>query len=404
MRKADKARRSAEGKGHFSFTAALFFTAAFGLFLSGTIGWFFFTVMLLLPLVSILLSVFAEKKLQVKLSVSDTRLYKHEKTDLKITVINDFFLPSPPVKILFEENEVLSCDEDKLICEISAMPRSREEITVPFTAKMWYPTEIKVKDANISDYIGVCTVGKVLFRKDNLEIDIIPDIKDVPAAGGIIKSISTASGSDDSEDSSDTRAPGFTGTPGFEHREYVPGDPIKRINWKMSCKRDTLMIRLDEELLSSRHTFILDRVNADNNPKNGEICGEYMLGTLLAAVRSGLNAEVWFYKNEWQCIELTDENDISALRFALAGYRFTDDIRTERIPLEKMGKHSKKKISALIFFSPCFDRSAAAVIKPGAADSKTDTAVIAAIASAEDGVNASGAWLISEDGSAEFIR
>ncbi len=262
MRKAEKARRPSGGKGHFSFTAALFFTAAFGLFLSGTIGWFFFTVMLLLPFVSILLSFFAEKKLQIKLSVSDTRLYKHDRTDLKVTVINDFFLPSPPVKILFEENEVLSCDEDKLICEISAMPRSREEIIVPFTAKMWYPTEIKVKDVIISDYIGICTVGKALFQKNNFEIDIIPDIKEVPAAGELIKSISTASGGDDSEDSSDTRALGFTGTPGFEHREYVPGDPIKRINWKMSCKRDTLMIRLDEELLSSRHTFILDRVNA----------------------------------------------------------------------------------------------------------------------------------------------
>lgn len=36
------------------------------------------------------------------------------------------------------------------------------------------------------------------------------------------------------------------GLPGYEHREYVPGDSPRRVNYKLSAKKQKLMIRLDE--------------------------------------------------------------------------------------------------------------------------------------------------------------
>lgn len=36
------------------------------------------------------------------------------------------------------------------------------------------------------------------------------------------------------------------GMPGYEHREYVPGDSPRRVNYKLSAKRQRLMVRLDE--------------------------------------------------------------------------------------------------------------------------------------------------------------
>ncbi len=36
------------------------------------------------------------------------------------------------------------------------------------------------------------------------------------------------------------------GMPGYEHREYVPGDSPRRVNYKLSAKRGKLMVRLDE--------------------------------------------------------------------------------------------------------------------------------------------------------------
>ncbi len=36
------------------------------------------------------------------------------------------------------------------------------------------------------------------------------------------------------------------GMPGYEHRDYVPGDSPRRVNYKLSAKRGKLMVRLDE--------------------------------------------------------------------------------------------------------------------------------------------------------------
>lgn len=36
------------------------------------------------------------------------------------------------------------------------------------------------------------------------------------------------------------------GMPGYEHREYVPGDSPRRVNYKLSAKKNKLMVRLDE--------------------------------------------------------------------------------------------------------------------------------------------------------------
>lgn len=36
------------------------------------------------------------------------------------------------------------------------------------------------------------------------------------------------------------------GMPGYEHREYAPGDSPRRVNYKLSAKRNKLMVRLDE--------------------------------------------------------------------------------------------------------------------------------------------------------------
>ena len=36
------------------------------------------------------------------------------------------------------------------------------------------------------------------------------------------------------------------GLPGCEHRDYVPGDSPKRVNYKLSAKRNRLLVRLDE--------------------------------------------------------------------------------------------------------------------------------------------------------------
>ena len=275
--------------------------------------------------------------------------------------------------------------------------------SVSYTARMWYPTEIKVKALYVKDYIGLFRYPLKSSVPD-IGVDIIPDIAEIPAAGELIRAVNEASLGEDNEESTDTRALGFTGVPGFEYREYVPGDPIKRINWKLSCRKNSLMIRLDDQIASSKHTFILDRVNSGGNPECGEVCGETMLGTISAVIASGFTADLFYFKNGWQYMQLESESDIEQLRLALAGYRFTEKTFPGRIPYGEMAEQGGKKSASLIFFSPCFDKELSGKIHSDGRTSKTDTAVIIASASVEEGVTANGLWLLSKGGNIEFVQ
>lgn len=49
------------------------------------------------------------------------------------------------------------------------------------------------------------------------------------------------------------------GMPGYEHREYAPGDSPRRVNYKLSAKKNKLMVRLDESMGSkSTNLYIAD--------------------------------------------------------------------------------------------------------------------------------------------------
>lgn len=398
MRKLLKA-----AKGIVSYIVALIFTVIFAIFLSGRTGWFFFTVMVIYPLSSAVMAYITGRFLTIEADISENELYKGNTVRVRITVKNRAYLPSPPVLVEFFSSEALSCKDGLEKCSISVMPHSEQTAETELTAKIWCAASVGVKSVKITDFTGIL---KFPFKSDlsklSFKIKIIPDIIDVPSSDNLIKNVNDASAQiDDGEETKDAQSLGFNGTPGYDHREYIPGDPIKRINWKLSCKKNSLMVRLDDEIISSRHTLVLDAVNSSSKAAFGECCGENMLGTLKTMVRIGVEADVWYYSEKrWKFCEITDENDVEQLRFALAGYEFSDNL-TERFPAEEISSHGK--CSSLLFYTPCYDKTAAAQFNIGKASSKTETSVTAAAASIQDGVDASGIWLLSPNGNSEMV-
>lgn len=398
MRKMLKA-----AKGIVSYAAALVFTVIFALYLSGRTGWFFFTVMVIYPLSSAVMAYITGRFLTVEAVVSENELYKGSKVRVRITVKNRAYLPSPPVLVEFFSSDALTCKEGSEKCTISVMPRSEQTAETECTANIWCAASAGIKSVRITDFTGLLKFSFISdLSKLSYKINIIPDIIDVPSTDSLIKNVNdAASQADDSEGTRDARLHGFNGTPGYDHREYIPGDPIKRINWKLSCKKNNLMVRLDDEIISSRHTVVLDAVNSSGKAVLGECCGENMLGMLKTMARIRVEADVWYYSEKsWKCCEITDENDVEQLRFALAGYEFLSSL-AERIPSEEISSHGK--CSSLLLYTPCYDKAAAAQFNIGKASSKTETSVSAAAASVGEGVDASGVWLLSADGNSEII-
>ncbi len=72
-----------------------------------------------------------------------------------------------------------------------------------------------------------------------------------------------------------------------EHREYVPGDDTRHIDWKVWSKTDRLYIKQYEEETNLRATFLLD-ASASMQYASGEGLSKYRYGACVAAALSML--------------------------------------------------------------------------------------------------------------------
>ncbi len=397
-RYADIARRI------IGYLIALFLTLMFALFMSARTGWFLFSVMAMLPFVSVIAAFIVRRYITVTAEVTDTELFKGNCIRLRLTVNNRAWFPSPPIILKQHCSDGLVCAENGSELAVNVLPRSEGVFETEYRAVMWSYSRVGLEDAFITDYTGMIKMRlpSIAGTVNTFAVKIIPDIKDISSSQEILKAADeAAAGSDDNEDTADVRAVGFTGVPGYEHRSYEPGDPLKRINWKLSAKRDSLMVRLDDSILSKKHSVILDCSNTSGNARYGEICGETMLGILSVIIRSGYECTAWYRSGGvWVDSEVNDEMSLERLRLELAGYRFTE--AKERIPYRELSE-LPGGAGAVIFFTPCIDAALSDQLVHSGVYSKSDISVTPAAASAGAGVSASGVWMIAPDGTMEML-
>ena len=75
-------------------------------------------------------------------------------------------------------------------------------------------------------------------------VGVIPEIPEVKTASKLFRSIAdSVMTSDDEEKNDSAQLFSANTTPGYEHREYENGDPLKRVNWKLSAKTGKLIYR-----------------------------------------------------------------------------------------------------------------------------------------------------------------
>ena len=86
---------------------------------------------------------------------------------------------------------------------------------------------------------------------------ITPEIPEMKTNSMLFRSVSTAVAAAD-EETEATPNHSASAMPGYEHRDYIPGDSLKRINWKLSSKRRHLMVRQDEPIALARLSVVLD--------------------------------------------------------------------------------------------------------------------------------------------------
>ena len=121
------------------------------------------------------------------------------------------------------------------------------------------------------------------------------------------------------------------------------------MNWKLSSKRDELMVRLDDKVLTSTQDFLLDYPVCENVSKqyyeNADRIIEASLSMLSMLLMQGYESSYTYYLDGWHTLEVSDEKGLILLQEELAGIR--------PVPAGERMKMTESAGSTVICFTTC---------------------------------------------------
>ena len=328
------------------FSSAVFITV-FALFCSARVGYFLLIALLVTPGVSILWAFISSKVITVSMdeNASEMLLSKKDRDQVVCYVGNRLGLPSSLIRIKPECSPNLTKEKEVLLA--SVMGRRKKEISIPVNAKNAGGARVTIGEVYAEDFFGVVRFPvKASQDLSEKKYGIAPEIPEISSKEPILEeAMKVAYGEDNSEDSIELPGYSFSGFPGYDYREYVPGDPLKRINSKLSAKKDSLMVRLDEKPVVAGVVFLLDSSGPENALENPLIpeAVENLIETSLGMARTLLSRDfgiTFFWKRSglWEMTKIREERELEKLAEELAFFELDKkEDKSDRVPEELYG-------------------------------------------------------------------
>lgn len=180
-------------------------------------------------------------------------------------------------------------------------------------------------------------------------IGVIPEIPEVNSSNSLFRAVNDIVVTSDDEETDSPLAFSANAMAGYEHRDYIEGDSLRRINWKLSSKRNKLMVRLDEASASVQPVIFIDLsslYDTENAIRMAEknICSAISLITLF--VKQGISCKVHF-KTETDTLRTFTAESEESVNDILMNMIITPP---EKItPLDESIFHIEKACAYIIF-------------------------------------------------------
>ena len=309
----------------FALLAMAFLAYLFTFYLDADIGVVVCAFLLIAPLLSALLAWHASRHIHVRME-APTTLQKGRHFAVKLHVEADGRLPIPFLRVQLAQDANFLRDDMRLV-QSAMTPAEPLEIDYPMTAQYAGSGTINAGMLVVSDYLGLFTFP-VKELPEALQVGVIPAIPSLTGANLMLRAVSDVVLTMDEEEEESAATFASQSMPGYIHRDYVPGDNLRRINWKMSAKRGKLLVRMDEAASAVRPTVILDLQHEvdEDSLKRRETMLEGALGFLILLVRQGIPCSLRYATDgAWKCLELDSEDAVRLAAVELATADFVND-------------------------------------------------------------------------------
>ncbi len=293
-------------------------------YLDGTAGIILTAALLCALVLSIVMTVIVMRSVRVEITADKNILVKGEKVLCRVKLFNTLPITAPVIEIQADCSPQLAM-ESSLLYKGALAGRAVNVLSIPMTARYSGAAKMTIDRVTLTDYLGIFSFRlNVPEEQLAFKLAVYPDIPDAAVQTDFLKTTNKFSSNDDEEEESDEVSLTSTGMPGYDHRQYYPGDPIKRINWKLSSKRDIYMIRLDEEIRGAGQMFFLDCPVTEPTPDILKVRDNVIEGALtmfMMLIREGREATFFYCKDGlWLAHEIHSQPDVFALQEILSDY------------------------------------------------------------------------------------
>lgn len=190
--------------------------------------------MVLIPLLTLPVSLCLRNK--IKMSVTaDTNVRKGAAGNFVIALENPTPLPVMRMQCRIRTENQLNREEQLFFINTWLAPKARQEVSAAVGSD--YCGRIKISPAKVMlfDCFGLIGIG---YKPDAAAyMTVQPDTFEMEVA------LRPDAGTNDESDMYSEERPGNDLTETFQIREYVPGDSMRQIHWKLSNKFDRLIVR-----------------------------------------------------------------------------------------------------------------------------------------------------------------
>lgn len=195
------------------------------LFLSVLVITFFLFLSALIMRICVRISVECKQKV----------VFSENKVVVNVGINNYSFLPITQVLINAQYKNNLLSNSDKGKISFFANPFSKNKYEVELTSKHYGNVEVYFKDAKITDYFGVFSF-KVKINK-SFTLSFMPKRYEIDAS--LRQNMYTLS----EATTYSKYKPGDDPSEIFAIRDYIDGDKLNRIHWKLSSKQEKFMVK-----------------------------------------------------------------------------------------------------------------------------------------------------------------
>lgn len=217
------------------YIAVLIYAGVLALLYTNVQSLYVFFILLLFGVTQAALVVYLKRKVMVSLSVPDAAVNKNEPMKVSIVVENKAAIPVSCVKVIVSYENTYENLKQYQTFNLSVDSKSTQTINFTLSSVHTGTVQVGLKKVYVYDFLRIfhCRYKK----NGTVCIKVFPEVCMMESNPFIAQQDFL-----DSEMFSKTKS-GDDPSEVFDIREYKEGDKIHRIHWKLSSKRDVVMVK-----------------------------------------------------------------------------------------------------------------------------------------------------------------